>query len=289
VREVPSDMGSKRRGQRQPVTMTLDDLRAFEALVRVHYPALRIEFKEQSFGQKLLGYLVFPFNHQYMTRYSSTFAPVVYFPSKDYYESNPKSSFTVLAHEFVHLLDTQQQPFWFRFTYMFPQTLAPLALAVYVAWARSHSWPLAVLLLGFVGSALIARVSMAAFFVAGLSVLLGSIALSIWASGWAFLAFLVGLLLLSPWPSPGRVYWERRGYAMSLGIYRWTFGGVPQILRAAVAKAFTGPSYYFMSWSKDGTLTWVNDTVEAASAGGLVKELPYGIVNDFLRSRNLVR
>ena len=269
--------------------MTLDDLRAFEALVRVHYPALRIEFKEQSFTQKILGYLTFPFNNQYMTKYSSTFAPVVYFPSQEFYEGNPKSSFTVLAHELVHLLDTQKQPWWFRFSYMFPQILAPLAFLTYVGVARAHSWPLAVLLLGVVASAFIARVSMAAFFVAGIVVLLGSIASAVWASGCASIALLVGLVLLAPWPSPGRVRWEQRGYAMSLGIYRWTFGAVPQILRVAVAKAFTGPSYYFMSWSKDGTLKWVNDTVEAASTGELVKEVPYGIVNDFLRSRNLVR
>ena len=269
--------------------MSLDDLRAFEAVVLLQYPELRIEFKTQSLTQKVLGYLMYPFNPLYMTRYTSTFAPVVYFPSREFYEGNPKSSFTVLAHEFVHLQDTKKQPLWFRFSYVFPQIFAPLAFAVYVVLARTHSWPLAVLFAGALLSTLIARVSMAAFFVALIGTLLGALFLAVVFSGWATAALVLGLVLLAPWPAPGRVHWERRGYAMSLGIYRWTFGNVPQILRESVARSFTGSFYYFMSWQKDGTITWVNDTVDRASSGALAKEAPYGVVFDFLHSRNMVR
>lgn len=269
--------------------MTPADLREFEVVVRTLYPGLKIGYKDQNSFQKVLGYLLFPFNPQFMTRYTTTFAPAVYFPSKDYYEGNPKSSMTLLAHEWVHLLDTERQPLWFRFSYMFPQIFAPAAFAAYLGLARSHSWPLAVLLGGVLLSFLIARVSMAAFFVSIVAVLAGSGFLAVHYSGWASLALAVGLVLLAPWPSFGRTHWEQRGYAMTLAIYRWTFGSVPQILRDSVAKSFTGSNYFFMSWSKKSIDAWVNATVDQASTGELAKEAPYGAVYEFLRSKNMVQ
>lgn len=269
--------------------MTPDDLRAFENFLRIKYPKLKIAYKDQSAVQRMLGYLLYPFNAAFMTRYVSTFAPVVYFPTKDFYESNPKGSLTLLAHEYVHLLDTDKQPFWFRFSYLFPQGLAPIAFAAYVGLARTHSWPLAVLLGGVALSVLIARVSMAAFFVSVFLVLAGSGFLAIHFSGWATVALGVGLLLLAPWPSAGRTHWERRGYAMSLGIYQWTYGSVPQLLRDSVARMFIGPAYYFMSWRKKATDDFVNTTLARAASGDLAKEEPYGLVYEFLRSRDLVK
>lgn len=287
MRQVSSLVGGERGRKRQPVT--LEDLRAFEELLRSNYPKLRIAFKDESALQRVLGYVMFPFNPGFMTRYVSTFAPVVYFPSKEFYESNPKGSVTLLAHEYVHLLDTERQPFWFRFSYLFPQVLAPVALAVYVGLARTHSWPLAVLLTGALLSALIARVSMAAFFVSLVLVLGGSAFLAVHFSGWSSVALGVALLLLAPWPSAGRVRLERRGYAMSLALYCWTLGYVPQILRDSVARMFTGPAYYFMSWSKKSTDSFVNTAVAQASSGELAKEPPYGLVYDFLHKRGLVK
>lgn len=269
--------------------MTLDDLKAFEALVRQHYPALRVEFKDRSSTQRLLGYLMYPFNPTFMTRYTSTFAPVVYFPSKDFYEGNPKASINVLAHEWVHLIDTERHPWWFRLSYVFPQVLAPFGFLTYIVLARSHAWPLAALLVGVALSILLSRVSMAAFFLAASVSLIGSIALAIWTSGWATLALLLGFLFLAPWPAPGRVHWEQRGYAMTLAFYRWTFGYVPQILRDSIQRSFLDSSYFFMSWRKAAIQQWVNDTVGQAASGKLAEQEPYGLVYDFLRSRNLVK
>ena len=122
---------------------------------------------------------------------------------------------------------------------------------------------------------------MAAFFVlAGLAVVT-SAALAIWTSGWASVAFLAGCLLLAPWPAPGRVYWERRGYAMSLLVYRATFGHVPQILRNSTGRSFYGPSYYYMSWSPSSTSLWVDRTVETGVPDGE----PYRLVAAFLAER----
>jgi len=285
MHQMPPVVGSNGRRRRQPVT--LDDLRAFEGVVRQHYPELRIEFKTDSFLQKALGFLLYPFNPLYMTKYTSTFAPVVYFPSREAYEENPRASFSLLAHEFVHLLDTKKHPLWFRFSYLFPQVLSPVAFGVYVLLARGQSWPLGLLLAGTLLAMLIARVSVAAFLVAIGLTLVGSCALAITTSGWASVALLVGLALLAPWPAPGRVHWERRGYAMTLACFQWMFGNVPQLLRESVCRSFTGPFYFFMSWGKASTASWAAQTVTEAATGP-TKEGPYKIVWEFLQSRGLV-
>lgn len=282
MRQVPSILGGERRGGRQPVT--LEDLRAFEELVRKHYPELRIAFKDESAGQRALGFLLYPFNPYYMTQYTSTFAPVVYFPSRAAYESKPRASFTLLAHEFIHLLDTRDHPVWFRVSYLFPQCLAPLGFLAYGLLAREHAWPLGVLALVLVVAFLIARLSMAAFFVTAFLGVVATAALAVWASGWASIAFLVGFLLLAPWPAPGRVYWERRGYAMSLMLYRLNFGHVPQILRESVGRAFYGPPYYYMSWGSTSTAAWIDRVVAGAETPA---EGPYRLVADFLVERGL--
>lgn len=279
MREMPPVVGRQRGGRRQPVT--LDDLRAFEELVRKHYPELRIAFKDESWWQRALGVLLYPFNPYYGIKYTSTFAPTVYFPSRAAYEGNPRASFTLLAHEFVHLLDTRDHPFWFRFSYLFPQILAPLAFLTYLGLAREHAWPVLILLLTLVVSFLVARVSMAAFFLVAFLGVVGSSALAIWTSGWAAVAFFSGFVLLAPWPSPGRVHWERRGYAMSLMIYQAVFGQVPQLLRESVDRSFVGPTYYFMSWDRAATSAWVDSVVTETKP----KDGPYRIVADFLASR----
>jgi len=267
--------------------MNLDDLRAFEAVVRLQYPELQIAFKERSKTQKFLGYLMFAFNPWYMSKYTSTFAPTVYFPTQDSYERNPRGSISLLAHELVHLLDTKKHPFWFRWTYLFPQIMAPIGFLVYGLLARSHAWPLAVLFAGAVLALVIARVSTAAFFVLMAVVLAGSGVLAVLVSGWASVALFAGLACLAPWPSPGRVYWERRGYAMSLGVYQWTTGSVPQILRDSYSRAFVASFYFYMSWQKEATKKWVDATVERAANGELAKEQPYGVVHDFFHSRGM--
>lgn len=269
--------------------MNVSDLRAFEDLLRLHYPQLRIEFKDKSLTQRLIGALIRPFNPQYLTRYTSTFAPTVYFPSREAYEDNPKASFTLLAHEFVHLLDTQEHPFWFRLSYMIPPALAPIPFGVYLWLAGAQAWPLALLFGVLLVSTLISQLSVAAFFV---SVTLG-LGVSCWAavaySGWYSVLFFLGLTLLAPWPAPGRVHWEKRGYAMTIAIYQWTLGGVPKLLRESVIRYFLGPFYYFMSWRRADVTAWVDQTVVAASSGELAAQDPYRIVYDFLQSRNALR
>ncbi len=123
--------------------MTLEKLLEFEAEIRKVIPKFEIRFKDESKLQKFLGLLVWLFNREYMTRYTTTLYPVVWFPSRAFYESRPKVSFTILAHELVHLLDTQKHPFWFRVSYLFPQVLAlPAFLAIIPTAIVAGLWAL---------------------------------------------------------------------------------------------------------------------------------------------------
>lgn len=110
--------------------MNSTDLQAFEADTAKLVPGFTIAWKDESTFQKVAGWFAKVFNPAYMTSYTTTFYPKVWFPTKAFYEKDPTHSFLILAHERVHLLDTKKQPLWFRFSYVFPQILAvPLVLA----------------------------------------------------------------------------------------------------------------------------------------------------------------
>lgn len=222
--------------------MDILDLRAFETDTAKLVPGFQLAWKDKDRTQQFIGWLAKLFNPDYLTKYTSTFSPKVYFPSQARYEANPTSSFRTLAHERVHLLDTT---WWFRISYILPQVLAlPLLLC---------------------GAVL-------AFFVG-------------W---WALVPVVLGLACVAPWPSPWRVHWERRGYAMSLAIRFWMIGDIGVEAKEGVAGQFTKSSYYFMSWSKAETAKWVAEVEVAIRNGTLVEDETYGSVYRFLKSRNLV-
>jgi hypothetical protein len=119
--------------------MDTEDLKAFEQDTAKLVPGFQVKWKTGNLGQKLISYLLCLFNDEYMLKYTSTFYPHVYFPTKEYYESNPEISFTILAHERVHLLDMKKHGLWFKVTYLFPQIMSiPClflgALATLVSW-----------------------------------------------------------------------------------------------------------------------------------------------------------
>lgn len=98
----------------------------FDRLVSVtksRVPGFEVRYKDKSKLQKLIGWILHPFNDSYMTDYITTFYPYVYWPDKESVEENKYHAFETLSHEFVHLMDTKKHPVWFRFSYMFPQIL----------------------------------------------------------------------------------------------------------------------------------------------------------------------
>jgi hypothetical protein len=267
--------------------MDLATLREFEDVVRKLVPGFRIAYKDETPFQKLLGFFARPFNNGYMSRYTTTFYPVVYFPSKTDYETNIRGSFVVLAHEFIHLLDSAKHPVWFRLSYSLPQILSPLVLTLYSFLGHSP-WPGIVSLAGLVVSLFLALISPVAFAIgAGATVIAASI-LAVFITKWWAILFFVGLAILAPWPSPGRVWAEHRGYAMNLAINQWMSGTVVLLQKELTVRYFTGPNYYFMSWRRPPHDAWVADILTRAKNGGLAKEPGYSVVYEFLKAKGLL-
>lgn len=134
--------------------MNIEDLKAFEQDTARLIPGFQVKWKAGDSGQKLISYLLCLFNREYMLKYTSTFYPNVYFPTKEFYESTPDSSFAVLAHERVHLLDMKKYGIWFKLSYLFPQVVSILflALGALVAFFSWVSLPLFLIGLVFIAS-----------------------------------------------------------------------------------------------------------------------------------------
>jgi len=136
------------------VLMDTEDLRAFEGDTRNQVPGFQVAWKTDSWLQKAIGLLLRAFNPSYLTNFITTFYPKVYFPSKLDYERSPSSSFIVLAHERVHLLDTQASPVWFRVSYLLPQlffipfVVAGIVTAFFSWWAACILFFVGLLCLG---------------------------------------------------------------------------------------------------------------------------------------------
>jgi hypothetical protein len=128
--------------------MNREDLQAFEEDTKKVVPNFQVLWKTDSKLQKLIGWLIGWFNPSYMTNYITTFYPVVYFPTKEHYERSPSNSFSVLAHERVHLLDTKSSPIWFRVSYLLPQLLL-LPFLVSALVVVFFSWKISLVLLAF--------------------------------------------------------------------------------------------------------------------------------------------
>jgi len=227
--------------------MDLTDLRAFEADTAAIVPGFQLAWKDKSSSQKLLGAIMKPFNPGFMTSYTTTFYPKVYFPTQERYESDPTRSFMTLAHERVHLLDTKASPLGFRLSYIYPQVLFVPFVIVGVVLAVFFGW-------------------------------------------WSLIAFGLGLLCLAPWPSPGRVRLEQRGYAMSLATLYWLTGDISFARKDSIRKQFLTMAYFKMSWSPKAIDKWLTDTEVAIRNGTLAANDPvYGDVLKFLQSRGKAR
>ena len=103
-----------------------EKLKELEGVILDRVPNFKIKFKDESLGMKILGKVLF-FNKSFMTDFITTIGDTVYFPSRQSYETRPKSSFFTLAHEYVHILDDKLMKAY-KLKYLLPQVLAILAL-----------------------------------------------------------------------------------------------------------------------------------------------------------------
>jgi len=267
--------------------MDLRALRAFEVEVKHLCPDLQIRFKDQSFSQKVLAFLL-PLNPTFSTRNSTTVYPTVYFPSKSAYEAHPWSSFLMLAHEMVHLLDAKAKPVWSWVSYLLPQLLAVVPLAAFAYFTRQQAWPLAIVASSYLFGCMVGRKFLAAFYVAVLGGVVASGVLAVLFTHWYSVYLFAGLVLMAPWPSPWRTNSGVRGYSMNMAITYWALGRVPQIYRTGIAYHFTGSRYYYTDWSGVYTRKRLDAVVDLAQSGELQKELPFSVVYSFMRRHKLL-
>ena len=97
-----------------------------EEYVREKIPGFEILEKSESLWMKTLSKVLF-FTPDFMTRFTTTFYPKVYIPSRLRWEANNFSSIKTLAHEYVHLSDRKKLNLLFNFLYLSPQILAIFA------------------------------------------------------------------------------------------------------------------------------------------------------------------
>lgn len=101
--------------------------------IQEEIPKFEIRYKDESKSQKAIGKVMF-FNKRYMTDFSTTLYPYVYFPTRQYVEDDYERAFFILAHEFVHLIDHRERGFWFTLSYALPQALGLLSLFAFGAF-----------------------------------------------------------------------------------------------------------------------------------------------------------
>lgn len=251
-----------------------------------HVP-LEIRYKDSSMFMAVLAFLTSPFNPYFQTKFVTTVGNTVYFPSRSYVEDNPTGSMAVLAHEFVHLWDEKKEgSVRYKHAYLTPQAyglLTFLAYSIFASWVPPVS-----LLAGYLAGCAVVQKSRVGGLVTIGAFLAGAFLLS-WATSGigGILAFSASLLPFAPWPSVGRTRLELRGYVMSVVVHRWLTGkeANPEMLRSFVSY-FTGPDYYFMSWSKRKIETHLVAALEKQDS--ISTEEPYKIVYESLKKHNRV-
>ena len=192
--------------------MNLPSLDRAVRVVRDHIPGFEIKYKDESWSSKVIAVIVWIFNRRYLTDYTTTRYPRVYFPSRAWVEKNPRVATKVLLHEFVHLWDRQQERVWHVLGYGFPQILFLLFFPIFIV-----------------------------------ALCIPGPALKWWVTGTTG-----GLALLSliPWPAWFRRRTELRGYAMNIAINVWRYGSVVSGTLRWIERHFTGWEYYKMCWHK---------------------------------------
>ncbi len=103
-------------------------LRQLTERITERVPGFEIRYKDESGFMQFLGYMLWLFNREFMTRFTTTIGTKVYFPSRAVVNARPRAYWKTLAHEYVHILDYQDHKAWFTVSYLLPQLGAVLAV-----------------------------------------------------------------------------------------------------------------------------------------------------------------
>ncbi len=119
----------------QPRTITEADVAAYEHELATELPRFRVGYKDESDWQALIGRLLRPFNRHYMTRYTTVFGGVVWFPSRAWRQAvGPRAIYETLRHEAVHLRDMRRWWGLFHVSYVLLPLPAIFTMRAYWEW-----------------------------------------------------------------------------------------------------------------------------------------------------------
>lgn len=109
--------------------------------------SFNIRYKNESFLMKFLAMFVWVFNRKFMTKYITTIGNTIYFPSREYVEKDQNAAMIVLAHEIVHIEQSEKYGgVLFSLMYLFPQSMALISLgAIFAVFWLPMLWCLAFL------------------------------------------------------------------------------------------------------------------------------------------------
>jgi len=105
--------------------------KGLESSIKEEFPQFEIVDKRESPLMMLLSKLLF-FNKAFMTKFVTVIGNKVYVPQVPWKEDDPSTACEVLAHEWVHMKDGYKLGPIFKFLYLFPQILTPLALLGFI-------------------------------------------------------------------------------------------------------------------------------------------------------------
>jgi hypothetical protein len=95
------------------------------------FPKAKIKYKDESNLMSFLGW----FSPNFYENMTTVIGQTIYFPSKEKLEKDYPQGLRILAHEFVHLVDREQEKFgMFELKYLFPQILAMFSLLSFAAY-----------------------------------------------------------------------------------------------------------------------------------------------------------
>ena len=95
-------------------------------LIQKEFPDFKVVCKNESKFMLLLSKVLF-FNKKFMSHYVTTVGNTIYVPDSSFFDDDD-SSFSTIAHEYVHMCDHKKYGFLFNFGYLFPQILSLLSL-----------------------------------------------------------------------------------------------------------------------------------------------------------------
>lgn len=126
-----------------------EDFESLQGKISEVIPGFEIRYKDEDRGfvLKVVATVIGIFNARFMTGYTTTLYPVVYFPNRANLESDYEHYFKVLAHEYVHLWDRKNKGVWFSLSYLMPQIFSVFSLlSIFAIFNLSFLWCLLFLL-----------------------------------------------------------------------------------------------------------------------------------------------